>query len=496
MPSPPSSAWRPPEPPAATARRSSRAVVLTVAGAFFLLLLDSSILNTSLPRVAQSMGVQPLALSPTITGYLLASVAAMPLSNWLCGKFGIRRVYLLSIAVFTLASAACGGSASLWQLVAARVVQGAAAGMMLTVGRTLAVQDADKSELLSITSLLVWPALMAPVLGPPLGGWITTYFSWRWNFFLNVPMGLMAMLLILRFVPRDTARDELPMDWLGAFYTVGGLATFFGGLELMAQATEGGGHWGLALSFFALGAVLLALAWRHLVRSPHPLIGLAPLKVKTFAISTFSGGIFSSLCLHATPYLLPLMFQLAFGATAAAAGAMLIPYFLGNLTMKTVTTPLLRRFGFKRVLLVDGVFCMLPVAVCGFLGAQTPWLLMSALLFFAGATRSLLFTALNTLCYADVEPRERGTAATLSSVSMLLAQSLGIVVSTLMLAAAKASDGRATLELGDFRLAFFGVAAIGLLSVTQYARLSRHAGEEVSGSRRPERTTAKAEATR
>ena len=158
---------------------SSRAAVLTVAGVFFLLLLDSSILNTSLPQVAQSMGVQPLALSPTITGYLLASVVAMPLSGWFSGKFGTRRVYLFAIFLFMLASAACGASGALWQLIAARVVQGAAGGLMFIVGRTLALRDAPKSELLSITSLLVWPALLAPVLGPPLGGLITTYVSWR-----------------------------------------------------------------------------------------------------------------------------------------------------------------------------------------------------------------------------------------------------------------------------------------------------------------------------
>lgn len=168
---------------------SSRAAVLTVAGVFFLLLLDSSILNTSLPQVVFSMGVQPLALSPTITGFLLASVVAMPLSGWLASKFGARRIYLLAVALFMLASAACGASAELWQLIAARVVQGIAAGLMFTVGRTLALRDAYKSELLSITSMLVWPALLAPVLGPPLGGLITTYISWRWNFFLNLPLG-------------------------------------------------------------------------------------------------------------------------------------------------------------------------------------------------------------------------------------------------------------------------------------------------------------------
>lgn len=462
---------------------SRRAVVLTVAGAFFLLLLDSSILNTSLPQVAASMGVDALALSPTITGYLLASVAAMPLSAWLGRRFGARRVYLLSIGVFVLASVACGASMTLWQLVAARIVQGAAGGLMLTVGRALAIRDAPKAELLSITSLLVWPALLAPVVGPPLGGWITTAFTWRWNFLLNLPLGLIGMLLIARFVPPDGKGSEAPMDWRGAALAVGGLAVLFGGLELLALAPGRSGlASGTALAVVAAGAALLAFALRHLLRVPAPVISLAPLRVRTFALATFAAGIWSTMSLHATPYLLPLMFQLVFGASAATAGAMLLPYFLGNLLMKTATTPVLRRFGFKPVLLVDGMLATMFIALCGLLGNETPWVLMTGLLFAAGATRSMLLTAQNTLCFADIDGPERAAAATLSSISALLAQSLGIVGSTLLLAGAKASRGADSLEAGDFTLAFAGVALVGALGVLRFTRLARDDGHEVSGA--------------
>ena len=461
--------------------RGNRAVVLTVAGAFFLLLLDASILNTSLPRVADSMGVKPLALSPTITAYLLASVATMPLSGWLSAKFGGRRVYFIAIALFTLASAACGLAGNLWQLIVARILQGAAGGTMLTVGRAIALRDAPKSELMSISSLLVWPALMAPVIGPPLGGWITTYASWRWNFLLNVPLGLLALALIMRFVPKDEASRDTPLDWRGALLTVGGLAALFGGLELTAQIPEHGGDWRAAAALIALGIALLLVAARHLLHSAHPVISLAPLRVKTFALSTFTAGTYSTMCLHATPYLLPLMFQLAFGASPAEAGAMLLPYFLGNLLIKSLTTPALRRFGFKAVLIVDGVLAMGFIALCGLVTAGTPWLVSAAILFAAGAARSMLFTALNTLCFADIEPAERNAASTLSSVSALLGQSLGIVVATLTLALVKAAGDRTALVAADFRIAFFVVAAIGLLTVLMYATLSAHAGEEVSG---------------
>ena len=231
--------------------------------------------------------------------------------------------------------------------------------------------------------------------------------------------------------------------------------------------------------------MLLLLAVRHLGRVAHPVISLAPLRIPTFAKSTFAAGTYSMLCLHATPYLLPLTFQLGFGASAAVAGAMMLPYFLGTLLMKSATTPVLRRFGFKRVLIVDGILAMVFIGLCGVIDAHTPYLVLIAVLVVAGAARSMLFTTLNTLCFADVEPAERAAAATLSSVSMLLAQSLGIVVSTLVLAGAKAASGHAQLGAGEFRIAFFAVCAIGLASVALYAGLPEHIGAEVRGRASP-----------
>lgn len=429
------------------------------------------------------MGVQPLALSPTITGYLLASVAAMPLSGWLSGKFGARRVYLLYIVLFMLSSAACGACGALWQLITARVVQGAAGGMMFTVGRTLALRDAPKSELLSITSMLVWPALLAPVLGPPLGGLITTYISWRWNFLLNVPLGFVALALVARFVPRDVHTQELPMDWPGAMLTVVGLASLFGGLEMTVAAASQPGHWPAAAGMVALGAVLLTLAFRHLKRVAHPVISLAPLGARTFRLSTSSAGTYSSACLQATPYLLPLGLQVGFGLSAAAAGAMMLPYFLGNLVMKSVTTPLLRRFGFRHIFLFDGTLAMVLIGVFSALSPATPLALTVVVLFVAGATRSMLLTAINTLAYVDVAQAERGHAATLQSISQLLSQTLGITISALLLAAIQAMHGGLLLQAADFQWAFVGVCLIGLLSLLPYLLLSRQTGQEVIGAR-------------
>lgn len=466
-----------------------KAIALTMASVFFLLLLDSSILNTSLPRVAESMGVQPLALSPTITGYLLASVAAMPLSDWLSNRFGPRRLFLTSILVFTVASGACGVSATLAQLIVARIVQGASAGLMLTVGRTVAIKGAEKTELLAVSNLLIWPALFAPVVGPPIGGWITTYLSWRWNFLLNVPLGLVGLWASSVFMPRDGSLTRDPLDWRGALLTVAGLGATFGGLELAAQAPERGGDaWWPAIGLTAVGVGLMVMAVRHLTSVPKPLVSLIPLREQTFAMSTFGGGVFATLCLHATPYLLPLMWQIAYGGTAAAAGAMLFPYFLGNLAIKTVVTRLLRGFGFKQIVLFDGMLAMLSIAACGLLSPETSWVVLSICLFVAGASRSTLFTALNTLAFADVAHQERGAAATLFSVSTLLSQSLGIVVSTLLLAAATAIGGRQEPSSLEFLIAFAAVGAIGVVAVLRFVRLPGDAGQDVSGHRGGART--------
>lgn len=475
-------------PPAATATASTarRATTLTVAGIVFLLLLDGAILNTSLPRMAVDLGVPPLTLSAAVTGYLLAGAATTPLSPWLAERWGGRRVCLAALLGFTLASGVCGLSTSLLQLVAARVLQGASGGLMFAVGRILVLRRAGKAELMSVTALLVWPALMAPVVGPPLGGFITTYLSWRWNFLMNLPLGAVAVFAVLRFVPPDdpAERRARPFDRLGALLTATGLGVMLAGLEASARAAAGSAEREWALAGIAAGVALLAWDFRHLRRAAHPLISLAPFRVRTFAVSTLAAGTFSGMCIQATPYLLPLMFQLGFGLSAVAAGSLLLPYFLGNLAMKTVTTRLLRRHGFRRVLIADGVLAMFALGACGLLARDTPYPLLVGLLVVAGASRSLLFTALSTLALADIDLPERGAASTLQAVSNQLGVAFGVALSTALLALFQSRHGGALVER-DFEFAFFALAVVGLASVAGYLRIDRDAGAEVSGRRVP-----------
>jgi MFS family permease len=309
----------------------------------------------------------------------------MPASGWIAERFGPHRVFLIAIAAFTLASASCGLASGLTELVAARFVQGLAAGVMGPVGRAIVLRSAAKSEVMSAISLIVWPSLLAPVIGPPLGGFITTYASWRWNFFINLPVGLLGFIAVWLWVPRPAVARPGALDLRGALLSAGALVMLLFGLERSAQPGPRMAHWAGPAALVLAGLVCGVFALRHLRRTPHPVVSLAPFEVRTFAIPAVSGGTFFAMCLQATPFLLPLMFQIAFGMTAVQAGLFTLAYFLGNLSMKTITNPVLRRFGFRSVMLVNGLLAALAMLGCAELGADTPSALLVALLFGACA---------------------------------------------------------------------------------------------------------------
>ena len=465
-----------------------RRVTLTVAGIVFMLLLDGTILNTSLPSIARALRVPPLDLSATVTVYLLAAVAVLPMSAWLGARFGVRRVFILSIALFTLASLACGCTQNAGQLVAARAFQGLGGGLMLPVGRTLALRRARSQDIIGVTALLTWPALFAPVLGPPLGGLITTYASWRWNFLLNVPLGALAIAVLMRLVAPDRPAERPPLDVPGACGSVAGLMLLIGGLEWLAHA-QAGARAGAGLCTLS-GIASLAWTVRHLRRTPHPLISLAPFERQTFAVATAAGGTFASMAMQSTPFLLPLMFQLALGRDAVQAGALLLPYFLGNLGMKSVTTPILVRFGFRRVMVVSAAFNAIAIAGFAAAGPDTPWPALAAWLVFAGCTRSMLLTAINTLAFAELPPAQRGAASALTAISAQMASAMGVACGALLLAVSQAAHEHPALTLGDFRLAFLAMGAVCAGTVVQFWRLPHDAGSDVTHGARASRRRA------
>jgi len=459
----------------------TRIVPAVVAVAFFMQMLDSTIIATSLPAMAHAFSTDVVTLNIGFTAYLLAMAVFIPPAGWLADRFGAREVFLVAIVLFTLSSIACGFSGTLTEFTAARLLQGASAALMTPVGRQLVLRGAPKAELVRAIATITWPALIAPVIGPLIGAWITTHAGWEWNFFINLPLGLVGVALVVLFVPHAPGDGARRFDLAGFLLTGGALALTLAGLELSSASTGGT----LALAILASGLVLGWLAIRHLKRTPHALLDMAVLKVPTFAFATLSAGTAGRIAVNATPFLLPLLFQVGLGFGAVETGTFILFYFLGNLMMKSVTTPALRLFGFRTLLVVNGLIAALTIAAFAFVDAETPRVLLFSLLIACGLSRSMQFTSLTTIAFADVTPAQRSAATTISSMLQQLAQLLGVAIaaSLIRLSTYTYAEGPDGGMLTGIRVAFLCIAAIGFVSALRFLALPRDAGAEVSGHR-------------
>ena len=459
---------------------TSPLIALIVAAAFFMENLDGTVIATALPQMARSFRVEAVTLGIGVSAYLLALAVFIPISGWVADRLGTRTVFGAAMAVFTAASMLCGLSTGLWSFVAARLLQGAGGAMMVPVGRLVVLRTTPKPELMRAFALLTWPALVAPMLGPPVGGFITTYASWRWIFFLNLPLGFAGLLLIGRFVPQLREARRRPFDAAGFVLGAAALGAIMQGLDLLGRAGEGGGA-GLLLLAGGLGVGALAVA--HARRAAHPMLQLGAFSVATFRITIGAGSVFR-LSISTAPFLLPLLFQLGFGLSAFASGLLVLATFAGNLAMKPLTTPLLRRYGFRSVLVVNGVASALATLACCALVPATPHVLVAAVLFAGGLSRSMQFTALNTLAFADVPAERMSGASSLASMAQQVAAGLAVAFAEACLRLSGAVLGHAGPPgVAEFHLCFALVTAVTLLGVPGVARLARDAGAAVSGHR-------------
>ncbi|MGH8778740.1 DHA2 family efflux MFS transporter permease subunit [Paraburkholderia sp.] len=457
----------------------SSLIVTLVAAAFFMENLDSTIIATALPQMARSFGVHPVDLSIGITSYLLTLAVFIPISGWIADRFGVRTVFTAAIAVFTAASMVCGITDGLVAFTAARIVQGIGGAMMVPVGRLAVLRATPKDNLMRAISIITWPGLVAPVIGPPLGGLITTHASWRWIFYLNVPLGLIGLLLAWRFLDDGRETERRPFDGIGfALCGVAGTAIMYA-MELTGRADA---SWLQAFVFLAVGCIAGAAALFHLRRTPHPVVDLSAFRVKTFAVAT-GGGLLFRVSISAVPFLLPLMFQLGFGMDAFRSGLLTLAVFAGNLAMKLVTTPIMRRFGFRSVLIVNGAFAAISLAAMSLLTPATSYVWIVAVLFVSGLARSLQFTAINTLSFADVPKPQMSGASTLSSTLTQMTMGMGVAVGAIALRAAAWLHGHPAQSVtpADFSIAFLLVAAIGIVAIVDVFSLDRNAGAHVSG---------------
>ena len=439
--------------------------------------LDSTIITTALPAIAESLGESTLELTASITVYLVAMTVFVPTAAWASERFGARNLFAGAVAVFTLASLLCGASSTYWEFLGARLLQGTAAAFMSPVGRLIVLREAPKHHIIRAIGLVVWPGLIGPVVGPPLGGFITTYASWHWIFFLNVPIGLAGVCLVLRFVPKHAQSAPVRFDTIGFVLSAAALATLIYGLSLFA---EGENRWAPGGAFVAFALVCGTGAVVHARRHRTPLLDLSAATIPTFALSTLTAGFAARVAISMTPYLLPLMFQIGFGASPFAAGIMLLVYMAGNLSMKSMTTPLLHRFGFRDVIRVNGTLCALSLLACGLLSPSMAAPIVYFALFVAGMTRSMNFTSMSTLAFADVPAPMRAGATTLAAMSQQAASAVGVAAAALALGVFQAARGGTELAAGDFRNAFFVAATLMGLATAWSLRLRPDAGAELA----------------
>jgi EmrB/QacA subfamily drug resistance transporter len=451
---------------------------MIVASAIIMQQIDSTVITTALPQMAISLQTDPVRLSVAVTAYLLSLAVFVPLSGWAADRFGGRTIFRAAIAVFTLGSLLCGLSGNVIELTAARVLQGLGGAMMVPVGRLVLFRSVEKAQLIATMAYLQVPAQLGPVLGPPIGGFITTYFSWRWIFLINLPLGILGIVLVTLFFDNPKAETRRPLDWIGFVLTGTALFCIMYGIEAIGRGSE----FTQMIVLLVLGVVLGTLALRHLLRANHPLLDLSVFRIPTFRVSISGGSLFRAGA-GTLVFLLPLLLQIVFGLSAFASGSMTFASAVGSMSMKATARPIIRRFGFRKVILVNGVISAATVGMCAFFTPAMPVFLIFVLLLVSGFFRSLQFTATQAMTYADVDPPQMGTATSIASMAQQLSRGFGISFVAVLLHLSLAWRGESTLGTPDFTVAFTGATALALLSLGFGWTLRHDAAAEVSGHR-------------
>ena len=450
-------------------------VTLVVATAFFMEMFDSTVIVTALPTMARDFHTSVVSLSLGLTAYMLSTAVLLPASGWIADRFGPRRVFCSATLVFILSSVWCGLSQTMTSFIVARSVQGIGAALMSPVGRLLVLRATPKDQLVRIMNLMTIPALTGPVLGPPIGGLITTFASWRWCFFINVPIGLGILYFMLTRTHSDSERITKPFDRTGFILNGLSFASLIYGLEELAD------HWPGNMRCYALlafGAVMGWLAIRHARRADHPIVDLHPLSVRSFRVCTLGGGGLFRLTIMAPVFLLPLMFQVGMGMTAFQSGLTVLAHPAGDLLAKSITSQSIHRLGFRRILLLTGGTFAVCVCLFALFTPQTPTLWIVMLLFVSGVLRSLQMGGLSSLQFADIPPEHMTHASTLSGISMQVQRAFGIAFAAILLnvAASLHASGTQGLVLADFHISFVLMSVVCICSLFWYWPLPKEVG--------------------
>lgn len=463
-----------PGPPASSA--NYRLVALIIASALFMEFVDATVLATALPTMARDFGVRAPQMSVALTSYLLALAIFIPASGLLADRFGSRTVFRLAILLFMLGSFACGQSPTLEFMVLARFVQGIGGAMMIPVGRMVLLRSVAKHDLVNAMSWLIMPAMIGPIIGPPLGGFIVTYLDWRWIFYINLPIGVLGLWLVGRFIANFREDEPAAFDVPGFVLSGVSLGCLLFGFEMMSRP----GETALAVALILIGAVAGFVYIRYARGREAAILDLSLMRDDTFRLSVIAGSL-TRITQGAQPFLLPLMMQLGFGFSAARSGTITVATAMGSLAMKGLAAPLLRRFGFRRSLIWNGLLATAGYAICGLFQRSWPVWSMFAMLMLCGFFMSFQFTAYNAIAYDSVEKRKMSSAIAFYSTFQQLTLSLGICVGALALHVAMTASGHVRPSLADFSIAFWTVTAISLSATIWNLAFAPEAGAEISG---------------
>ena len=455
-----------PDPQAHARFAQSKPLLWLIAAGFFMQTLDSTIVNTAAPRIAEALGATPLGMRTALTSYVLTLAVCIPASAWLTDRFGTRRIYAASVLLFTLGSAACGMAQTLPQLIAARVLQGIGGALLMPIGRYVLIRLFGQRDFVAAMSLVSIPGLLGPMLGPVLGGWLSEYASWRLIFLINVPVGLVGLWLNARTMP-DLVGTRRPFD---AF----GFALFAAASGLLMTASEYAADARLAAAAACAGAgLVLGTGFvLHARRCPHPVSDLALFRVRSFWIALL-GSLFTRLGISGLPFLLALYLQMGCGYSPLQAGLMMASQALAMMAMKPLIDPILRRFGYRRTLYVNTVLAALSLAAFALPLAPSDWPGVVALMFVLGLVMSLQYTAMNTLAFVDLAPEQAGHASSMTSTAQYLSMSFGIALATLLMGALLPHAPSASAYLHAFHATVFALAASCMVGAAVFMRLRR-----------------------
>ena len=455
-----------------------------VASALFMEQLDSTIVNTAIPSMAASLGVTPLSLKAVVTSYILSLAVGIPVSGWIADRYGTRRVFAFAVALFTLASVLCGISANVPMLVAARILQGFGAAMMTPVGRLAIIRTFPKSELLVAMNFVIIPALIGPLLGPTVGGLIVHWLSWREIFFVNVPMGIVALLIIFRYMPDFRGDAPRRLDVVGLVLFGTGTALLSWLLEIFGEHTIDATSAGV---LFLMSMSLLAAYGWHARQVANPLLRLSLFSVRTFRVSV-AGGFITRLGIGGMPFLLPLLFQLGLGLPAWESGLLMMPAAAAAMFMKFLSTKILRRWGFRQVLIVNTVMVGLTICTYSFVAPATPLALIVLLGLALGFFNSLQFSSINAMAYADIEPAESSMATSIASTLQQLSLSFGLACSSLIAGwyLGSAPQTQQVAVTTALHYTFLTVGALTILSSLSFWTLRVGDGDNVSRGKQPD----------